>query len=116
MYNNTNQIKTQFSTSEIVGNRIKFMLKPVTAVLSLPVKGIKKFSDAIVAEAVADLESKNHSEKVKKQWDEYQEQRSSAYNLSIQQLKERAKEQPLDVRIIVNRQNGKKGGRPVKNK
>lgn len=114
MTNYNNQTKTEFSTTEIITNRAKFMLKPIVTLVTLPVKGIKKFSDAIVAEAEADLERNLHSQKVKNAWDEYNEERKRVFELSIAELRSRASVEPLDVRVISNRINGRKGGRPRK--
>ena len=114
MYNTTNPAKTNFSTSEIIANRAKFMLKPIVTLVTLPIKGIKKFSDAIVEEALEDLHSQKSKEAWKKHEQEYLQERKRVYNLSIEELRSRASVEPLDVRVITNRINGKKGGRPKK--
>ena len=88
----------QITTKMIVINRLNYLTRPILNTIGWPLSQLLRFGSAIAEEGRRDLQESFKNEQL-------QVDKSRLRDIQIQQLRERATEETLSPRQIINRRN-----------
>ena len=88
----------QITTKMIVINRLNYLTKPIRSMIGWPLSQLLRFGSAIAEEGRRDIQAKLSNERL-------ESDKSELRAIQIQQLRERATEETLSARQIINRRN-----------